>query len=101
MQEQEWLDKFIENKDVLLDMIKVYHPSNCQQHNLKITAPDIEAVRLTLASIVENLPDIEQLILDEDVPSLYSILSETWMGMPESTEVRNKAFFILCSLLDN
>jgi len=98
MTKEEWFAKFLKHRDVLLDLVKVYYPSHHQQHNLKITAPMAEAARLMIP--LKELPDIKQLIKDKDVNGLYEVLQDTWFGMPESTEIRNEAFYILCEMLE-
>lgn len=103
MTNEQWLIEFNKHKNVLMDLIKVYHPYNVQPHNVEIIAPETEIARKIVCSHIsrENYPlNIEEAIRNKDTLHLRKVLCDTWFGMPESIEIRNEAFFILCNLLE-
>lgn len=101
--DEAWLSEFIKHKNVLLGLIKVYHPFNAQPNNMKITAPVAEALRKIICSEIiqkEYILDIETAIMEKNIVYLRKVLEDTWFGMPEAKEIRTEAFHILCEMIE-
>ncbi len=81
MTSKQWIEKFLANKNLLCDLMVIYHSDydTCYLDN----------------------KHINKAIVSYDYNYLYQILSEVWLDMPELAKIDNLAFDILCSMLDN
>lgn len=114
MTRQEWLDKVNTNSNILRDFIGAYHPINLRPYandeciSKDITAPNAEraceVIRNQIRKESFDRPDIQFNIAlkNEDTDTLSKLLSQTWFGVPESTNCWSiPGFSIAVDLLDD
>lgn len=114
MTKQEWLDKVKVNSNILRDFVGRYHPVNLRPRKdneslpTDITAPNAEqaceVVRNQIRKESFDRPDIQfnVALKNEDTDALSSLLSQTWFGVPESTNCWSiPGFSIAVDLLDD
>lgn len=94
MEKQEWLAKVKENRVVLKSLIEWYHPRSdaYSPAHLPITAKAAEAACQNARSAIavkEGRPHplvaFDNALNTGDTSTIYSLLNETWFGVPEST----------------
>lgn len=113
MTNEEWLEQVKQHKENLLDLVSNWHPtsySKVQDHDMPITAPSAEwACNKVRAEIVaESNSDLAvqkeflSAIESGNINTIYTILSNTWFGVPESTSCwRLTGFKEAVNLLDD
>lgn len=111
MKASEWIAKVEQHRDVLLSFVRKWHPSNgaTPDHNLPITAHVAEAARQSavkaLALVTPNIfpaSAFEKALAEKDYATIYTLLQEAWMGVPESTSCwRITGFAEAVDLLDD
>ncbi len=112
MTKTEWLNQVIEHKDKLAFIVAAYHPSSGQTSSkMPITAVNAERMCAGVRkAIKDNLDYIfnpafelfEEAILNKDTNTISRILSETWVGVPESRDCWGiNGFKELVDLLDD
>lgn len=106
----EWLDYARDNKDKLLSLVALYHPTSNQRPELPITAPTVEAnckgVRKRICREFLEIHSAAKLFGDaiaaSNVDQIHNLLSQTWFGVPESTACWGVTGFKECvNLLDD
>lgn len=98
MTEREWMEQAAQNRDVLRELIAVYHPSsharNPQFWKVQITAPNAEHALNAPGGIRDQIraevPEDPAQLFDTalsagDFDTTYSLLNGAWFGVPEST----------------
>ena len=106
---QQYLDNVIKNQEDLKYIISNYHPVNLTGRvGMKITALNAEAacnvVRTNIRKNFEGHPvtQFEEAIKERDTNKIYKLLSDTWFGVPESTDCWSiRGFRELVNLLDD
>lgn len=113
MTKNSWIKKVNDNKNYLSEFILNWHSSSTkysENSDMKITAPNAEQMcNVVREEIIKNekqkdLPiDRFNKALDEnDIDEIYSLLSDSWFGVPESTSCwKIKGFSVACDLLDD
>ena len=111
MTSTQWLSRARENRDALHSLIRGYHPQMAT-----VNRPDVEITALTAESACRVVrrqiqaetngmlwPTVrfDAALLDGDHATVASILSETWLGVPESQACWSMEGFPQCvDLLD-
>ena len=97
MTQQEWLNKAIIHKEVLMEFVSNFHPYNLSPHkdtdvmSPKITAPQAERACEVIREVIRKQsferPDVQFNIAlqKEDYYTIWTLLQDAWMGVPEST----------------
>lgn len=90
-----WIAEAKKHQDILADLIRNYHPRSVagRREPMSITAPGPEAacdvVRAKIRAEGVDLPDpvhiFSAAVDGGDHSAAYSIVSQTWFGVPEST----------------
>lgn len=112
MIKEERLSKVKENKDDLASLIHGYHPASkggIRNHNMPITAPGPEVAcgvaRERIRAEYEGKHPIEKFhaaVESGDINVIYSLLSDTWFGVPESTSCWGiQGFAVAVDLMDD
>lgn len=117
MTKEEWLSKAKDHKEDLSYLVLNYHPASNQrirEYHLPITAPGPEAAcEVIREKIRAEYGDVESIkdrplkkfhnALDSgDIDVVYSLLSASWFGVPESTGCwRIQGFAVAVDLLDD
>ncbi len=92
MTQYEWIQYARDNKDVLEELIRAYHPALMTDKQLKITAPNAErACQVVRDKIKEEtkynpLEYFRVALSHNDIKKIYGILNSAWFGVPESTD---------------
>ena len=114
----DWWKELETNWDDIVYLVHQFHPYYQRKHSLRpiqgldfeelkypITAPAAETacevVRNKIRSEALNDPveAMKEARIVKDGDTIWSILNQTWFGLPESTEVRYlPGFHILCDL---
>jgi len=91
----EWFEKVRQHEDVLERLVADYHPAAMMPRPstplLPITAPSAERARQEVANLVKGESNVSprdrfrSALRHEDVESMYTVLNQTWFGVPEST----------------
>lgn len=92
--------------DQLGRLVARYHPTGGRKHDLRIMAAAAEALaererkRIRDRSPLEDAPAaLREAVERRDAEAASRLLSETWWGIPENSEVRSEpGFFLLCDL---
>lgn len=87
----------------LIRLIEKFHP-NGKGHDIKPTPIAAEAVceMFRNSDILEPVNTANDARNRQDDTLMYQILNETWIGMPESPQVRHEpGFHTLCDLLED
>ena len=114
MTKERWLKTVADNHDALRRLVSNYHPSARRPDApwMPITAPSAEqACQVVRQKIRKERPDDplegwDHAYAAGDIRSLYSLLSDAWFGVPESTEWRwcrwsIPGFCVACDLMDD
>lgn len=109
MTKQNWLQYVTDNQTNLLSLVSLYHPTSNQRPSLQITASRAEtACAAVRKSIVEELElksaseRFQDALNEQNAEQIYKLLSDTWFGVPESTECWRVTGFKECvNLLDD
>lgn len=115
MTKQEWLDKVKKNSDILCDFVGAYHPINTRPRSSNegisadITAPEAERACEMVRNQIRKesvfvRPEVQfnVALQNEDTDTLSSLISQTWFGVPESTNCWSiPGFSIAVDLLDD
>jgi hypothetical protein len=110
MTESDWLALAREHRAGLKFLVRSYHPSSLAPRGLKlpITAPSAETAcdaareQIARTAPADPVARFNRAIASGQIGDLYSVLSQTWHGIPESTEAhRLIGFLTLCDLLDD
>ncbi len=107
-----WLATARENRDALHSLIRSYHPQLRRVNNpdMEITAPNAEAacqvarrqIQQTTNGMLWPTVRFDAALERGDHGEAYSILSETWFGVPESEACWSIQGFSQCvDLLDD
>lgn len=103
---EEWWEKVDQNWDDLVSIIKRFHPRKGIRDDkwFPITAPraEIAASRVRNTIKTENpLGIATQAKTERDVQTLLKILTEAWLGAPESRSVYSvPGFGLMCHLME-
>lgn len=104
---EEWWQLVESNYNDLFYLIGKFHPENYRIHRYNITADKAEKVCENVRNEIRSrnaFNDVHPLdrfkkLYDTRNSDLASLLSETWFGMPESSDIRSEpGFFVLCDL---
>lgn len=112
MTQEEWLEKARQDKELLLILVREFHPVYLAQkgytHGLRITAPNVERIRRGMLPAIaktkgmDPIQQFEAALESKDVETLVSILNKAWFGVPESTDCwLMPGFAEACDLLDD
>jgi hypothetical protein len=94
-----WLLLAARDKDLLLDVIAAYHPQRMRsaqprrKSRLQVTAVAAQAACDVVCSVIAHdltkadpVTRFTAALVGGDVSGVYAVLSETWFGIPESTD---------------
>lgn len=112
MEPADWIAEARKHQPAIAELIRNYHPRSVVGNRtpMPITAPGPEAacdaVRAKIRSDGEDLPDpvhtFNTAVDGGDHEAAYSVISETWFGVPESTSCWSiPGFGEACELLDD
>lgn len=112
MTTQEWLNNVVENGHTLLSLVASFHPASGRQpYGLPITAPNAEKACEPMRKQIEKNLDYAlesphrkflEAVKYREAGAIYTILQETWLGVPESTDCWSLTGFKECvNLLDD
>ena len=88
---EQWFQDVENHKEVLISIIKEFHPSRKKKSDLKITAPNAELACEKLRSQIKKntkedvLISFESALKERDERIILKILNDVWFGVPEST----------------
>lgn len=104
MTREKWWELVDSNWDKLLPIIEKYHPAYGNKHDALITNPLGEAMNHVLRDIIKLKGPIgpELIRRSRDIVNMYTILHETWVGIPESRPLLPTidGYNVLVKLLD-
>lgn len=96
MNQIKWLQKANDNREVLIDFLRIYHPHSRIVGNsilLPITAPNAEMARQNVVNAIkaegsQSISPVEQFniaLKNKNWLTINSLLNSAWFGVPEST----------------
>ena len=110
MTEEQFSQTVVDNYKDLLHLVGEYHPSNERKvmWDMKITAPGAEraceAIRKDIreGEYMDQRKTFEEAVHKRDWRKVYSLISDTWFGVPESTDCwQIPGFKVAVDLLDD
>lgn len=94
-----WLHKFAEHKETLRKLVQQFHPNLGPAPKLPITSLRAEYARIAALRLWPMMSNPMEAFDSNDPKLIHQVLNDTWMGMPESKDVRSvEGFGILCEL---
>lgn len=94
----DWWQELESNWINIERLINTFHPVHDNAPQMEITAPTAELARKFIASDIKEIGNYTKM-KDEKDSALSLILSETYWGIPESTECwQYPGFGVLCDL---
>lgn len=109
MTKSEWFANVKVNENILKNIVARFHPYQPTKSidDFPITAPNAEAACQIMREQIAKETVFDPLLLwtgaiqNEDCETIYSLLSSTWLGVPESTSCWEiEGFNELVDLLD-
>ena len=104
---EEYWEAAEENCDKIRSIVRAYHPQSSGKNRLPVnnTVPAVEKVlervrkRIINANWIDPVEVFSKSLANRDALSFARVMSETWVGIPESESVRSiPGFFVLCNL---
>jgi len=105
---EQWFQQVENNKEILISIIKKFHPSRKNKSDLKITAPNAELACEKIRSQIKKntkedvLVSFESALKEKNKRVILRILNDVWFGVPESTDCwKIPGFKELVDLIEN